>query len=294
MRPGHVLLAVLVAAVWGFNFVVIHVGISQFPPLLFSALRFTVASIPLVFFVRKPDISWRILLSIGLVLGVVKFSLLFVGMDKGVSAGLASLVLQSQAFFTAVLAWLVFKDKPRPIQVLGILLAFGGIGLIASTVDQSITPIGLSLVLAAGFAWAVSNLLMKLAGQVDMLSLIVWVSLIPPLPLLILSMFLEGPGAAAKAFSNLNGLGIGAIAYIAFAATILGFGLWGKLIRHYGASRVAPFSLLVPVFGMSFSALLLGENFGPVRLIAAILIIGGLILTVVRLPKTFAAANSRV
>ncbi len=285
MRPAHVFLAVLVAALWGFNFVVIRIGITNFPPLLFSAFRFTLAALPLVFFIRKPDVPWRIILGIGMVLGVVKFSLLFIGMDLGLSAGLASLVLQSQAFFTAILVALIFREMPRPMQVLGIAVAFAGIGLIATTVDNSVTPVGLALVVGAGFMWAISNLLMKQAGQVDMLALMVWVCLVPPIPLLALSMIFEGPQAAYVAVSNLTVQGIGAIAYIAFVATIFGFGVWGKLIQIYGASTVAPFSLLVPIFGMGSSALFLGEEFGWVRLGAAMMVIAGLVLTVVAKPK---------
>ena len=285
MRPSHVFLAVLVAAVWGFNFVVIRIGITNFPPLLFSAFRFTLAALPLVFFIRKPDVPWRIILGIGMVLGVVKFSLLFIGMDLGLSAGLASLVLQSQAFFTAILVALVFKEMPRAMQGVGIAVAFAGIGLIATTVDNSVTPIGLGLVLAAGFMWAVSNLLMKQAGQVDMLALIVWVSLVPPIPLFILSMTFEGVDAGMAAITNLNVQGVGAILYIAFISTIFGFAVWGKLIREYGAATVAPFSLLVPIFGMGSSTLVLGEEFGMVRLIAAVMVIVGLVLTVVVIPK---------
>ena len=285
MRPVHVMLAVLVAALWGFNFVVIRIGIDNFPPLLFSAFRFSLAAFPLVFFIRKPDVPWRIIIAIGLVLGVTKFSLLFVGMDLGLSAGLASLVLQSQAFFTALLMAVIFKEMPRPVQLLGIAVAFAGIGLIATTVDQAITPIGLTMVVAAGFAWAISNLLMKQAGKVDMLALIVWVSLIPPVPLFIMSMMIEGTDAAYEAVVTITWSGVGAIIYIAFASTIVGFAIWGKLIRIYGAGRVAPFSLLVPIFGMGSSAIVLGEEFGLIRLLAAAMVVTGLVLTVAVKPK---------
>lgn len=280
MKPHHIALAILVAAAWGFNFVVIRVGIDNFPPLLFSALRFALAALPLVFFLRKPPTPWAVIVGIGLVLGVVKFSLLFIGMDVGLSAGLASLVLQSQAFFTVILAALILREKPSALQISGIAIAFGGIALIATTVDNSVTPLGLALVIAAGVAWACSNLLMKKAGPVDMLHLMVWVSLIPPLPLLALSYIFEGPEAIAASLTGMTWSGIGAIGYIAFLATIFGFAVWGKLIRIYGAGQVAPFSLLVPIFGMSSAALVLGEDFGPTRLAAALLVIIGLVLTV--------------
>lgn len=292
MRPLDIALAVLVAAVWGFNFVVIRVGIDNFPPLLFSALRFALAALPIVFFLRKPVTSWPIIIGIGLVLGVVKFSLLFIGMDVGLSAGLASLVLQSQAFFTVILAAVVLRERPKATQVLGIITAFAGIALIATTVDNSVTPLGLTLVITAGVAWACSNLLMKKAGPVDMLHLMVWVSVIPPLPLLALSYIFEGPEAIAASLTGMTWSGIGAVGYIAFAATIFGFAVWGKLIRIYGAGQVAPFSLLVPIFGMSSAALLLGEDFGLTRLTAAALVIIGLVLTVLkpRLAKSVTAS----
>jgi O-acetylserine/cysteine efflux transporter len=291
MKPSHILMLVLVAAAWGFNFVIIKLGLKDLPPILFSALRFSFAAVPLVFFIKKPQVPWRIIIGIGLVLGVVKFSLLFIGMDIGVSAGLASLLLQSQAFFTVILAMLLYGERPRPLQYAGILIAFLGMALIAGTVDQSFTLTGLALVLAAGLAWACSNMLMKKAGQVDMLQLMVWVSLIPPLPLLAISLAFEGPGHAVEALTNMTWTGAGAVAYIAYIATIFGFAIWGQMIRRYSAAIVAPFSLLVPVFGMTSSALVLGEAFGPLRIFGAGIVVCGLILTVYN-PKRMVALSA--
>ncbi len=285
MKPAHILIAILVAASWGFNFVVIKVGIDSFSPLLFSALRFTLAAIPLVFFMPRPKVSWRIIVAIGMVLGVIKFSLLFIGMDVGLSAGLASLVLQVQAFFTVILAALILGERPRPMQIAGMIVAFCGVALVSTTVDASVTYLGLSLVLLAALAWAFSNLLMKQAGQVNMVHLMVWVSLVPPIPLLVLSLIFEGPESALIAFNQMDWKGVGAVVYIALIVTVVGFAIWGWLIAQYGAGSVAPFSLLVPIFGMGFSALFLGEQFGMIRLIAAALVILGLVLTVVKLPK---------
>jgi O-acetylserine/cysteine efflux transporter len=282
MRPSHILLLIAVAALWGFNFVVIKLGISNFPPLLFSALRFTFAALPLVFLLPRPQVPWRIILGIGLVLGVVKFSLLFIGMDVGVSPGLASLLLQSQAFFTVIFGVLVYGDRPRPLQIGGMLTAFAGIALIASTVDGSFTLTGLALVIGAAIAWAGSNMLMKKAGQVDMLSLMVWVSLVPPLPLLVVSLLFEGVDRDLAALSSITWSGAGAVFYVAYVATIFGFAVWGAMIRRYGVATVAPFSLLVPVFGMSSSALVFGESFDALRIAAALMIVSGLVMNVWR------------
>lgn len=272
-------LLVLVAALWGFNFVVIKIGIANFPPILFSALRFLFAALPLVFFLPRPSVPLRLILGIGLVLGVVKFSLLFIAMDVGLSAGLASLLLQAQAFFTVILAAIVFGDRPRPVQVVGILVAFAGMTIIATTVDGGFTYAGLALALGAALAWAVSNILMKRVGQVDMLALMVWVSLVPPIPLVLISLATEGLDRDLAALAALSWEGLGAVAYIAYVATVFGFGVWGYMIRKHGVSSVAPFSLLVPVFGMSSSALVFGESFGPTRLAAAALVVCGLMLT---------------
>jgi O-acetylserine/cysteine efflux transporter len=233
-----------------------------------------------VFFLPRPAVSWRIILGIGLVLGVVKFSLLFIGMDVGMSAGLASLLLQSQAFFTVVLAAVFYGTRPSPAQIAGILIAFAGMAVIATTVDGSFTYLGLALLIASALAWAFSNMLTRKAGNVDMLALMVWVSLVPPIPLAIISLATEGLDRDTAALQALSWQGVGAVAYIAYIATIFGFGVWGLMIRKHGVSTVAPFSLLVPVFGMSFSAWVLGESFGPQRLAGAALVVCGLILTV--------------
>lgn len=280
MKPVHILLLILVAAVWGFNFVVIRLGIDNFPPIFFSALRFLFAAIPLALILPKPDVPWRIIIGIGLVLGVVKFSLLFLGMSVGMPAGLASLVLQSQAFFTVILAVLVYGDRPRPTQIAGMIVAFSGVALIASTVNGDLTATGLALSIGAALAWAFSNLLMKKAGAVDMLRLMVWVSLVAPLPLLAISLAFEGWERDYQALTHVTWSGAGAVIYIAYLATIFGFAVWGAMIRRYGVATVAPFSLLVPVFGMSSAAIVLGEAFGPIRIIAALLIVSGLALNV--------------
>ncbi len=237
MKINDILMLVLVAALWGLNFVVIKIGLQNFPPIFFSALRFFFAAIPLVFFIRKPAVPLAILVGIGLVLGVIKFSLLFIGMDIGVSAGLASLLLQSQAFFTLVLAMLIYRERPRPLQFAGTATAFVGMAMIAGTVDGSFTMTGLAMVLAAGLAWAFSNLLMKKAGKVDMLQLMVWVSLVPPLPLLLISVLVEGFDRDIEAIRNLTLQGAGAVFYIAYISTIFGFAVWG-----YNACRVQVYS----------------------------------------------------
>ena len=286
MRASHILLAVAVAAVWGFNFVAIKVGLRDFPPLLFSCLRFALAALPILVlgWAKGPPVPWRFVIGIGVMLGVVKFPLLFLGMDVGMPAGLASLVLQAQAFFTAIFAALMLRDRPGPRQIAGMVVAFAGVGLIALEMPAGDSLLGLALTLAAAAAWGVSNIVMKQAKAPDLFSLIVWVSLIPPLPLLAMSLALEGPERIVYAFTSLTVVGVGSLVYIAVGATLFGFAAWGFLMRHYPASLVAPFSLLVPIFGMNSSALLLGETFTAVKLAGGLLVFAGLALSVLKLP----------
>ncbi|WP_326630185.1 MULTISPECIES: EamA family transporter [unclassified Streptomyces] len=279
MRPLHIALAALVAAVWGVNFVVIEVGLGHFPPLLFSALRFLVAALPAVFFVGRPKVAWKWIVGVGLVLGVAKFGLLFIGMDRGMPAGLSSLVLQVQAVFTALIAALALGERPGRVRVLGMAVALAGIGVAAVDEGASGPVLAFVLVIAAAACWGVSNVLTRKAAPPDSLNFMVWVSTVPVLPLLGLSLLFEGWDRDADALAALDWSGVGIIVYVAWITTVFGFGAWGFLLRHYPASSVAPFTLLVPVFGMSSAALLLDESVSPLRWCAAALLVGGVALT---------------
>ncbi|MER5894166.1 EamA family transporter [Streptomyces sp. NPDC001876] len=279
MRPLHIALAALVAAVWGVNFVVIEVGLAHFPPLLFSALRFLVAALPAVFLVGRPTVAWKWIISVGLVLGVAKFGLLFIGMDRGMPAGLSSLVLQVQAVFTALFAALALGERPGRVRTLGMGVALAGIGVAAVDEGAGGPVLAFVLVVAAAACWGVSNVLTRKAAPSDSLNFMVWVSTVPVLPLLGLSLLIEGPGRDAEALAALDWSGVGIIVYVAWITTVFGFGAWGFLLRHHPASSVAPFTLLVPVFGMSSAALFLGEAVSPLRWCAAALLVGGVALT---------------
>ncbi|MFD5520640.1 EamA family transporter [Streptomyces sp. NPDC127066] len=290
MRPAHISLAVLVAAVWGVNFTVIEVGLDHFPPLLFSALRFLVAAVPAVFFVGRPRVAWKWIVAVGLALGVAKFGLLFIGMDAGMPAGLSSLVLQIQAVFTAIVAFAFLGERPTRARLYGMAVALAGVGLAA--VDEGTTgPLGaFALVIAAAACWGVSNVLTRKASPPDALNFMVWVSTVPVLPLLGLSLLTEGPTRDLDALGALDVQGIGVVVYVAWITTVFGFGAWGWLLHRHPASTVAPFSLLVPVFGMSSAALFLHESVGPLRWAAAALLVGGVALTS-RTPRKVQSAD---
>ncbi|MFF8604527.1 EamA family transporter [Streptomyces sp. NPDC015346] len=279
MRPAHIALAALVAAVWGVNFVVIEIGLDHFPPLLFSALRFLAAALPAVFLVGRPTVAWKWIVAVGLVLGVAKFGLLFTGMDLGAPAGLSSLILQIQAVFTALFAFVALGERPGRVKTAGMAVALAGIAVAAVDEGASGPLAGFVLCVAAAACWGVSNVLTRKASPPDALNFMVWVSAVPVLPLLALSFALEGPERDLAALRGLDWTGVGVIVYVAWITTVFGFGAWGLLLRRYPASSVAPFSLLVPVFGMSSAALILDETVTPLRWCAAALLVGGVALT---------------
>jgi O-acetylserine/cysteine efflux transporter len=277
-----ILIATVVAAVWGLNFVVIEVGLRELPPLLFAALRFTLVAFPAVLFVRRPKVPARLVVLVGLFLGVGQFGLLFVGMDLGVPAGLASLVLQCQAMFALGLAAAVLGERPTGRQLAGCAVAFAGIALIATGRAAGVSLAGLALCVAAAASWGASNVTTRIARPPDALALLVWASLVPPLPLAALSLTFEGPHAIGDAFAGVGPAGIFALLYVVLGATLFGFGTWTALLRRHPAGVVAPFSLLVPVFGLLSAALLLGETPNAAELAGAAVVLAGLVLTNLR------------
>ncbi len=278
MRPRHALLALLVVTIWGFNFVVIEIGLQGLPPLLFTSLRFFFAAIPLVFFVSRPATDWRLLVGWGLAQFAVQFALLFVGMKLGMPAGLSSLVIQLQAFFTIGLAWWLMGEHARPMQLLGAGIALAGMGIVAWHLDTPGTLVGLLLVIGAAMSWATANILTKRIGAVEPLALVAWGSLVAVPPLLLVSAVVEGPHAMLAAVQAMNLKSWLTVLFQSYPNTLLGFGVWSMLMRRYPAAQVAPFSLLVPVAGMVSAALVLHEALEPWKIMAGLLVLGGLAL----------------
>jgi O-acetylserine/cysteine efflux transporter len=276
-------LALLITAIWGFNFVVIKVGTDGVPPLLLAALRFVFVAVPAVFFVEAPRASWLLVAAYGLFLGVGEFGLLFCAIKLGAPAGLSSLILQAQAFFTALLAALFLGERLRLQSLAGMIIAAFGLGIIGWRGDQPGAwgghfTLALAMLLGAALMWAVANVLAKRLGDVGALKLIVWSSLASPLPLLGLSLWFEGPSAIGTSLAALTWTSAGTLLYLVVLSTLLGYGAWNHLIVQHGAGRVAPFSMLVPIFGVSSGALFLGEHFTLYHGVAALFVLAGLAL----------------
>ncbi|MEL4180158.1 EamA family transporter [Roseateles sp. PN1] len=277
----HFLLALAVVAIWGSNFVVIRLGLNTLPPLLFATLRFAFAVLPAIFFLKKPDLPWRLLASYGLLIGVGQFGLLFLAMrgpNAAISPGLASLVIQTQVFFTLMLAMRVTREMVKPYQWLALLLAAAGIGVIASHTDGSATPLGLVMILLAAFSWACANMVGKRAGRVNMLAFMVWTSVFAVPPLLVLSLMIEGPALMAQGLAHADALTWAAVLWQAVGNTLFGYGVWGWLLARHAPATIVPMALLVPIFGMSTAAWVLGESLPGWKLLAAGLVLGGLAL----------------
>lgn len=280
MSPKDLLLALLVIVVWGLNFVVIKVGLHGMPPMLMGALRFMLAAFPAILFVRRPQVPLRWMLAYGMTISLGQFAFLFYAMYVGMPAGLASLVLQSQAFFTLFFAALFLGERLRGSNLFGLLVAASGLVLIGLQGGQAMTLAGFALTIAAASMWALGNVVTRKLSKVNLVGLVVWGSLIPPLPFLALSLWLEGPALISQSLRSLGLDSMLVLAYLAFGATILGYGLWSRLLSRYPASQVAPFSLLVPVVGISSSGLLLGERLGALQMAGAALVMAGLLINV--------------
>jgi len=280
METKHILWAVLVAAIWGVNFVVIRIGLDDFPPILLNALRFAATGVLFAWFIPRPNIPFAYVVGVGLVLGVAKFSLLFIGMDLGMPAGLASLVLQAQAFFTVIFAAIILQERPKLEQYLGIPIALAGLLLIALDLGQGGVVSAFMMVIAAAACWGVANIIIKKSHADSMLGLFVWALLVAAVPLFALSWMFEDTDKIVYALTHINLKGVATIGYLVVAATLIGFGLWGKLLKLYPASMVAPFSLLVPAFGLTSAAIVLGETLSLTKALGSALIIIGLVVNV--------------
>lgn len=274
-----------VAAIWGFSFVVIRWALDDIPPLLLAAVRFFLAAVPVVFFVRRPAAPWTVVAGYGLAIGAGQFGLLFLAIRLGFPPGLASLLIQVQVFFTIALAAAVAKDRPRAHHLVG--ACFAALGIVALAAERLAggaagSLAGLVLVLGSAASWAVGNITAKVAGQrrpLDMFSLVVWSSLVAPLPLAGLSWSTEGP----QAWNQLGHAGVRAwacVLFMSYIGTLVGYAGWNRMLHRHPTAMVAPFALLIPVVGLASASLFLGEQFTAIEAAGTVLVLAGLAVAV--------------
>jgi len=284
MKQRDLFVGLLVIIVWGLNFIAIKLGLQDVPPLLLGTLRFIFACFPAIFFLPKPPVSWPWLIALGLSINVGQFSFLFLGMKLGMPAGLASLVLQSQAFFTLFAAVTWCGEVWQWNHLIGLALSACGMAIIGLQQGGDMTMIGFGLTLAAAACWGTGNIIMRRATlgvpPFSMLSLVVWAGVVAILPLALLSWLLEGYDAWLVAFSSPSWTTLGSLVYLALFATLIGYGLWGKLLSRYPAAMVSPLALMVPLVGISSSAIFLGESLSFAQSLGALLVMLGLALHV--------------
>jgi O-acetylserine/cysteine efflux transporter len=276
------LLAVLVAICWGLNFPATALALEHFPPLLTVALRFALIAVPTLILVPRPAVPVRWLIGVGLGIGTVQFAFLYLGMAAGMPSGLASLVLQASAPLTVVLAGVFLRERLSGRQVAGIAVAVAGLAVIAAHRAQVAALLPVALTLCGALGWAVGNVCSRQAKAPNAFHLTLWMSTVPVLPMLALSLVVEGPGriwaslstaGTADALAAVLGL-----LYIVVIATLLGYGIWNTLMGRYPSSTVAPFSMLVPAVGVLSSWLIFGEAIHPIELGAGVAVIGGVLL----------------
>ncbi|MBT8162751.1 MULTISPECIES: EamA family transporter [Arthrobacter] len=292
MNIRHSALAALVAVLWGLNFVAIDFGLHpgqgpdgqapQVPPLLFVAIRFVLVVFPAIFFVRKPDVGWKVIVGVGLFMSAGQFGLLYLGMALGMPAGLASLVLQAQVLLTVLLAARFLGERPSKRQLTGVVLGVAGLALVAVGRSLVAPVVPLMIVLAAALSWAVGNVIVRKAKAASGLGLVVWSGAVVPIPLAGLSLIVDGPAAVVGTLSNLQPATILSALYTAVFASLIGYGIWNRLLSLYPSSAVVPFTLLVPVVGMTAAWLLISEVPTTAELAGGLLLLGGVATAVLQ------------
>ncbi|MHC8606650.1 EamA family transporter [Paenarthrobacter ureafaciens] len=296
MNLRHSLLAVLVAVLWGINFVAIDLGLHpdgrDVPPLLFVAFRFLLVVFPCIFFIRKPDVGWKAILGVGLFMSAGQFGLLYLGMALGMPAGLASLVLQAQVLFTILLAGRFLGERPTRRQMVGVVLGIVGLGVVALGRSAVAPVLPLMIVLAAALSWAVGNVVARHSKATSGLGLVVWSGAVVPLPMVALSLAVDGPDAVLETIVDLQPATILSAVYTAAFASLVGYGIWNRLLTLYPSSDVVPFTLLVPVVGMTAAWLVLSEVPTAAEILGGLVLLLGVATAVLGVPRKRSVARS--
>jgi O-acetylserine/cysteine efflux transporter len=272
------LLAILITAIWGLNFSVIKLGLTSLDPFTLASVRFLLCALPLVFFIKKPDIPMLYVALYGVLFGVGLWGMVNLGIYFGVSSGIASLVLQASVFFTIIMGALFLQEKIQKVKIVGFTLAILGLIFILNLTDGSITYAGLVLVIIGALSWSIANVVVKKSGATKIFSLMVWSSLFSPIPLMLLAYLTQGQDVFSNFLTNIDGKAVFSILFQAYPTTLFGYWVWNTLINKYDISKVAPLSLLVPIFGLLGSYVIFSEAMSMGKIIACALIVGGLLV----------------
>jgi O-acetylserine/cysteine efflux transporter len=275
MKPADVFLAVMVAVTWGLGFVASRLALNELSPALMTAMRFAIAAAPCLF-VPRPKVSWTVLIAISSTLFLGQFLAQSWAIARAVPVGLTSVIVQSQALFTVAFAALAFREIPTRLQMIGIGVAAIGLLMICGTVGLDFSAGAFAVLLISPISFAIGNLLLRQARDVPMFDLFAWLCLVPPLPLLVLALAVDGPQATWHSLWQMSPTGLVSMLFIGAISTCIAYWLWGRLLRDYTVAQVVPFALLVPFVGAAASSLVFGETFGPLRLAGMITVVGGI------------------
>ncbi|WLG90517.1 EamA family transporter [Pseudomonas cucumis] len=276
MQKKHLVLAILVTLVWGVNFPITKLGLRSIDPFVLTGIRFALAAIPLVFFIKRPAIKFSYVAAYGFIFGLGMWGVINYGIQVGVSPGIASLIIQLSVFFTMGWGALLFKEKLRGAQLIGALLALVGLEGIISTQQGEHAILGVLLIVLSAVAWSVGNVIIKKSGVKEIFSFMVWASLFPPIPLFFIAWLMQGAAPFEHLQSSLDFTAVLSIVFQVYLATHFAYWGWNSLLKLYPVSTVAPLSLLIPVFGIGSSMLIIGEHISTPNLISIVIIIMGL------------------
>ena len=288
MLKKHLSLAVLVTLVWGVNFPITKLGLRAIDPFVLTGIRFALAALPLVFFIKRPAVKFSYVAAYGIIFGLGMWGVINYGIQVGVSPGIASLIIQLSVFFTLGWGVVLFKEKIRGAQMLGAVLALVGLAGIISTQDGNHAVLGVMLIVLSAVAWSVGNVIIKKSGVKEIFSFMVWASLIPPIPLFLTAWLMHGGAAFEGLHANLDLTAILSILFQVYLATHFAYWGWNSLLKLYPVSTVAPLSLLIPVFGITSSMLMLDERISTPNLISIGIILVGLAVGLYRRPVSLA------
>lgn len=279
MSPTHLAAALLIVAMWGLNFTVIRFGLDEFTPFTFAAWRFLLGALPALF-IPRPAVSWAALAGIGGLMFCGQFIFLFFAMGAGLPPGLTSVLVQLQGPLTVVLAALFLREHATRAQWLGLAVAVVGVVLIAQSIAGDTPLLAIGLALMSAFTWALGNLVFRSARGVSMFAVTVWASVLPPIPLALVALVLDGPAALAAPILAPTWRGWFVLFYTVVPVMWLGYLIWGTLLRTYPAAKVGPVSLLVPCAALAISGVLTGEPLHGMRLAGVAIVLGGVALGV--------------
>ncbi|RNL63267.1 EamA family transporter [Nocardioides marmoriginsengisoli] len=282
MSPRHVALATLVAVIWGFNFVVIEWGMGDIPPLLFVALRFAAVVVPAAFFVPRPEAGWRTVALVGIFMSLGQFGFLYTSMDLGMPPGLAALVLQAQVLFTVLIAALWLREPPTRQQLAGVLVGAAGLAVVGIGRGGHVPLVALLLCLAGALSWGIGNVVSRRAGVKSGLSMAVWSSLVVPVPLVLLSLVVDGPAQVGDALTQLDGRAALSTLYTAGLASLVGYSIFNGLLARYPASSVVPFVLIAPPVAMLSAWILLDEAPNAAEAVGGLVVLAGVLVALRR------------